>query len=91
MSGKGDKRRPVSEESYRDNYDRIFKGKKPRKKKAIKNPKLESLESDLKLCQNLIDKARLSDDPNVDADLDKYYRIQNAILEEIEKEKNDSL
>lgn len=107
MSGKGDKRRPVNEDSYRDNYDRIFNGKKVCKRKLeIKtdsktlkhdNPKslqsdyLESLQSDLKFCQELIDKARLSDDPSKDVDLDKYYRIQNAILEEIEKVKNDSI
>lgn len=85
MNGKGDKRRPVSEDNYRDNYDRIFKGKKVRKKKPKHNPVLKSLQDDLKLCQDLIDKTRLSEDPSKDADLDKYYRIQNAILEEIER------
>lgn len=31
-AGKGDKPRPVDADKYRDNYDRIFRKKKPKKK-----------------------------------------------------------
>lgn len=31
QAGKGDKRRPTNEKSYRDNFDRIFKAKNKNK------------------------------------------------------------
>jgi hypothetical protein len=33
MAGKGDRRRPTNETKYSENYDRIFKVKKPNDKK----------------------------------------------------------
>jgi len=38
MSGKGDARRPIDENEYRDNYDKIFGKKNKRKVKVDEEP-----------------------------------------------------
>lgn len=78
---KGSKPRPVDMDVYRDNFDKIFGGKTTKKRK----PKIPAdLTRDLKECRKIIDDL-LQLEPDNFVELDKYYRIQKAIVSEIKK------